>query len=173
MVGAHQRNRKTAEIRRAAAIHWIEVLQALRNEPHAEIVIRRDRGAGRLGNVEGVVDMIAVAVSEHDMFDPFAGGRFVGNESGIAGEEWIDQDCVAGKVEAKGGVTIPSDLHGGTLRLRMLAAPNNSRAASCGKARSQLRARAGSASVLTTAYAGSFTCRGRRSIAAARRADRS
>src|SRR5215831_6350731 len=134
MVGAHQRNRKTAEIRRAAAIHWIEVLQALRNEPHAEIVIRRDRGAGRLGNVEGVADMIAVAMSEHDMFDPFAGGRFVGNESGIAGEEWIDQDCVAGKVEAKGGVTIPSDLHGGTLRLRMLAAPNNSRAASCGKA---------------------------------------
>src|SRR5262249_43088366 len=108
-----------------------------------------------------------------DMFDPFAGGRFVGNESGIAGEEWIDQDCVAGKVEAKGGVTIPSDLHGGTLRLRMLAAPNNSRAASCGKAQLASVSSRLFPGRATAAYAGSFTCRGRRSIAAARRADRS
>src|SRR5215471_12079114 len=117
MVGAHQRNGKTTEIGRAAAIHWIEVLQTLRNEPHAEIVIRRHRRAVRPGDVERVTDMIAVAVGEHDVFDAFAGGRFVRDESGIAAEEWIDQDRVAGKVEAKGGVTIPGDLHGGTLSL--------------------------------------------------------
>jgi len=79
--------------------------------------------------------MIAVAVGEHDMFDAFAGSCFVGDESGIAGEERIDQDRVAGKVEAKGGVTIPGDLHGGTLSLRMLDAPKNSRAARYRKAR--------------------------------------
>src|SRR5271157_3832033 len=118
MVGAHQRNRKTTEIRRAAAIHWIEVLQALRNEPHAEIVIRRHCRAVRPGDVERVADMIPVAVGEHDMFDAFAGGRFVGDESEIAGEKWIDQDRMAGKVEAKGGVTVPGDLDGGTLSLR-------------------------------------------------------
>jgi len=135
MVGAHQRNCKSTEIGRAAAIHWIQVLQALRNKPHAEIVVRRHRRAVRRGDVERVADMIAVAVGEHDMFDAFAAGRFVGDESGIAGEEWIDQDRVAGKVEAKGGVTIPGDLHGGTLSLRMLDAPNNNRAPPCGKAR--------------------------------------
>src|SRR6516162_4356575 len=135
MVGAHQRNRKATEVGRAAAVHWIEVLQALRNEPHAEVVIRRYRRAARPGDVERVTDMIAVAMGEHDMFDAFTGGRFVGDESGITGKERIDQDRVAGKVEAKSGETVPGDLHGGTLSLRMADAPNNNRAAPCGKAR--------------------------------------
>jgi hypothetical protein len=52
------------------------------------------------------------------MFGAFAGGRFVGHESGIAGEEWVDQDRVAGKVETKSGVTVPGNLHGETVSLR-------------------------------------------------------
>jgi hypothetical protein len=69
------------------------------------------------------------------MFDPFAGGRLVGDESRIAGEEWIDQDRLAGKVEAKGGMTIPGDLQWRDLELVGLwMARNDNRAALCRKA---------------------------------------
>jgi hypothetical protein len=118
MVGAHQRNAKAAEIGRATGIHRIEVLQASRNKPHAEIVIRRHRRTIRLGDVERIADMVAMAVREHDVFDALARCRFVGDEGRITGEKWIDQDRVAGKVESESGMAKPGDLHGGTSSLR-------------------------------------------------------
>jgi hypothetical protein len=111
MVGAHQRNGKAAEIGGAAGIHRIELLEALRDKPHPEIVIRRDRGAVRFCDVERVADVIEMAVREHDVFNALDRRGFVGNEGGIAGEERIDQEGVPGKIEAKSGVAKPGDVH--------------------------------------------------------------
>jgi len=174
MIGAHQRNCEPTEIGRAAGIHWIEILQALRNEPHAEIVVRRHRRAVRPGDVERIADVIGMTVGEHDMFDAFASCRLVGDESWIAGEEWIDQHGIAGKVEAKGGVTIPGDLHGWDLELAGSRTRSTIIARFVAEKRgSQVRHRIGSTFVLTATDAGSFPCRRYRSAAAARRADRS
>jgi hypothetical protein len=111
MVGAHQRNGETAEIRGAAGIHRVELLEALRDKPHPEIVIRRDRGAVRFCDVERVADVIEMAVREHDVLDALDRRGFVRNEGGIAGEERIDQDGVPGKIEPKSGVAKPGDVH--------------------------------------------------------------
>ena len=58
----------------------------------------------RLGDVERVADMVAMAVGEHDMGDALDRRGLVGDEGRIAGEEGIDQHRVAGKIETKGGM---------------------------------------------------------------------
>ena len=57
--------------------------------------------------------MVAVAVGQHDMCHALDRGRLVGDESGIAGEERIDQNRLAGEIETKSGMAIPGDLHDG------------------------------------------------------------
>lgn len=111
MVGAHQRNGKASEIRGAAGIHRVELLEALRDKPHPEIVIRRDRGAVRFCDVERVADVIEMAVREHDVLNALDRRGFVRNEGGVASEERIDQDGVTGKIEPKSGVAKPGNVH--------------------------------------------------------------
>lgn len=111
MVGAHQRNGEAADIRGAAGIHRIELLEAFRDKPHPEFVIRRDRGAVRFCDVERVADVIEMAVREHDVLNALDRRGVVRNESGIAGEKRIDQDGVSGKIEPKGRVAKPGNVH--------------------------------------------------------------
>jgi hypothetical protein len=87
------------------------------HEPHAEIVIGGHRGAVGLRNIERIADMIAVPVGQHDMRHALDRCGSVGDEGRIAGEKRIDQDRMAGKIQSKRGVTVPGDLHDGTLRL--------------------------------------------------------
>ena len=113
MVGANERHREAALVRGATRVHRVEFLQALGREPHAEIIVGDDRSPRRGRNVERIAHMVAVAVSEHDVGHAFDGCGLVRDEGRIAGEERIDQDCLAGEVESKGGVAIPGDLHAG------------------------------------------------------------
>jgi hypothetical protein len=48
---------------------------------------------------------------EQDVADALGRRRLVGGESRIAGEERIDQYRLALEVEAKGGMSVPGDLH--------------------------------------------------------------
>jgi hypothetical protein len=113
MIGAHQGHREAALVGGAAGVHGIEFLKALAGEPHAQIVVRHHRRAGLLRNVEGIADVIAMAVDEHDVGHALDGRRFVGDEGGIAGEERIDQHGMARKIEPKRGMAEPGDLHDG------------------------------------------------------------
>src|SRR5262249_55258311 len=72
---------------------------------------------------ERVADVILVAVREHDMGDALGGGRLVGHEGRIAGEERIDQHRRLAEVEAEGGMAIPGDLHGGSPMSNCYRAP--------------------------------------------------
>jgi hypothetical protein len=56
-------------------------------------------------------------VGEHDVGHALDGGRLVGHEGRIAGEERIDQHGLAGEVEPEGGMAVPRDLHDGDPRL--------------------------------------------------------
>ena len=114
MVGAHQGHREAALVGGAAGVHGIELLEPLAGEPHAQIVVRHHRGAGRRSDVEGIADVIAVAMGEHDVGHTFDRRRLVGDESGIAGEERIDQHGLPREIEPERGMAEPGDLHDGT-----------------------------------------------------------
>src|SRR5262249_8051840 len=72
-----------------------------------------DGRAGRLGDVERVADVVAVAVREHDVGDALDRRRLVGDKGRVSGEERIDQHRVLAEVEAEGRVAVPGDLHVG------------------------------------------------------------
>jgi hypothetical protein len=55
--------------------------------------------------------MIAMAVGEHDVSNALDRRGFVRNEGGIAREKRIDQDRVSDKIEPKGGVAKPGNVH--------------------------------------------------------------
>jgi hypothetical protein len=69
MIGAHQAHGEAALVGGAPGVHGIELLQPLAGKPHAEIVIGHHGRACRRGDVEGVADVIAMAVGQHDMGD--------------------------------------------------------------------------------------------------------
>jgi len=77
-------------------------------------------------HLERVADMVAVPMREHDLRDALHGGSLVGHERRIAGEEGINQHRVAGKVEAKGGMAEPGDLHD-ACSIADVSGPENSR----------------------------------------------
>src|SRR5581483_12098936 len=95
--------------------HRIELLEPFAHKPHAEIVICGHRSAGAFGDVEGVADMVAVAVSEQDMADALHRRCAIRHESRIAGEERVDQHGLAFEVETESGMPVPGDLHGNIL----------------------------------------------------------
>src|SRR6185312_11818192 len=112
MVGAHQRDREAALVGGAAGVHRIELLQPLGGQPHAQVVVGDHGRTGLLGDVERVAHVVAVAMRQHDMGNALDGGRLVGHERRIAGEERVDQHGGLAEVEAEGGVAVPGDLHG-------------------------------------------------------------
>jgi hypothetical protein len=91
MIGAHQGDGKAALVGGAAGVHGIEFPQALAGEPHAEVVIGHHGGAGRLGDREGVSDMVGTSVGQHDTGDALDRRLLVRDEGRISGEEGIDQ----------------------------------------------------------------------------------
>src|SRR5687768_11107018 len=111
MASTHQRHGEVAQLCRAPSIHRIEILQPLADQPHTQIEIRGHRRSGAFGDVERVADMVAMTMSEQDMADAFDRRRLVGDESRIAGKERIDQYRLTLEVEAKGGMSVPGDLH--------------------------------------------------------------
>ena len=66
MVGAHHRDREGAKVGGAARVHRIEFLQARAGEPHAQIVIGRDRRFVLLGDLKRVAEM-AVADAQKQL----------------------------------------------------------------------------------------------------------
>jgi hypothetical protein len=52
-----------------------------------------------------------MTVGEHDVPNVLDRRGFVRNEGGITGEERIDQNRVSGKIEPKGGVAKPGNVH--------------------------------------------------------------
>ena len=56
--------------------------------------------------------MVGMAVGQEYMADALSRGLLVGDESRIAGEERIDQDGLAVKVEAERGVAGTGDVRG-------------------------------------------------------------
>src|SRR6516165_759025 len=113
MIRAHKRNSEAAKVSRATGIHRVELLQAPRNQPHAQIVISRHSRAVRFGNIERVADVIAVTVGQHDMVHAFNCRRLVGHAGWSASEKRIDPNCVAGKSQSKSGMAVSGDLHDG------------------------------------------------------------
>jgi hypothetical protein len=111
MVGPDEGHREAVLIRRAARVHRIEALQALRREPRADLEIGDHLGAGPLGDREGIADMVAMPVGDQDVGRPLDELVAVALEGGVAGEERIDQNALVGEVEAKGGVAEPGDPH--------------------------------------------------------------
>jgi hypothetical protein len=111
MIGPHERHREAALVRRAARVHGVEGLQALRGEPHAHFEVRHDLGAGRLRYLQGVTDVVAMPMRDEDVRDALDGLIPAPPEGRIVGEEGVDQDDVVGEVEAKCTVSEPGDLH--------------------------------------------------------------
>ncbi len=111
MIGPHQADAEGAAIDRAAGVHRLEGFQALTGEIHAEVVIGDDSRAGRLGNGEGIADMVAMAMGDDDMADAFGGLGDIALECRIAGEERIDQQGRISEVDAEGGMAEPGKFH--------------------------------------------------------------
>ncbi|MDR6759015.1 hypothetical protein J2Y48_004325 [Mycoplana sp. BE70] len=77
----------------AAGVAGLKLPNTLRAEPGSKVGIRQDRGAGLLGDLDRVADVVAVAVREQDMRQAggrVPAGRFV--KGRVAGEKRIDQD---------------------------------------------------------------------------------
>ena len=117
MVGAHQRHLEAAGVDGAPRVHRVEPLEALRGQPHAEVVIGDHRGAGALGDRQRVPDMVAMAMRDQHMRGSGRRRFRIAHKGGIPCEEGIDQDNGLGKFQPEGGMSEPGDLHGRPLSL--------------------------------------------------------
>jgi hypothetical protein len=81
-------------------------------EPGGQVGIGEEDGTGFLGDLDGIADVVAVAMGEKDVRDAF--GRFLEVLTGkarVMRQEGIEKDgCLRG-LDAKGGMAQPSDLH--------------------------------------------------------------
>ena len=70
-----------------------------------------------LRNARGIADMVAMAMGDQDVGGAVARLLDIALESGIAGEEGVDQDVVLAEFQAKGRMAVPGDLHGSLILL--------------------------------------------------------
>src|SRR5262249_10146119 len=109
--GAVERKRQLDAAKRmietAAVLLAVDLLDALLFEPGRDFVVGDDGRAGAFGDVDGVADVVAVPVRDEDE----VGLRLVRGDDGfrIAGEERINEDVIASRLERHGGVSQPAN----------------------------------------------------------------
>jgi len=112
MAGVGQADRKISAGDFAAGVARIYFLGALPFEPHAEVEIGDDLGAGLVSDLERVANVVVMPVGEQNMRRAARGCAKMRGEIWVAGQEWVEQDYTLADLDAKGRMAEPGDFHG-------------------------------------------------------------
>ena len=104
---------EAATVERAAVIAGIDLrtVDALADEEHADLEIRHQHRAGLPADLDRVADVVVVPVSKKHM------GRTLRNvlpclfRAGIAGDERIEDDLLARRLDGEGRMAVPGQFH--------------------------------------------------------------
>src|SRR5690606_40658425 len=108
---------EAAAIHRSAVVAGIHLLDPLVRKIGADFGIGDQHGAGLFQDIEGIADMIAMAVREQHVRDTFGGSFPSAVPGGISRKKRIDEDSGIASLDPEGRMSVPGYFHSNTPRL--------------------------------------------------------